>query len=68
LREGRLFFSPQCKDIIREFGLYHWENNAVRDTVCKQNDHAMDDLRYFVNTVACGGSRDFFVSAAERRW
>ena len=66
LKDGRLFFSPCCKDIIREFGLYRWDGNSVKDTVCKQNDHAMDDMRYFVNTVTDedGG---FFVSAAERR-
>lgn len=66
LREGRLFFSPQCRDIIREFGLYHWEDNSVKDKVCKQNDHAMDDMRYFVKT-ALAPKDCFFARAAERR-
>lgn len=66
LREGKLFFSPACKDIIREFGLYHWENNASKDTVCKKNDHAMDDMRYFVKTVL-RADETFFAQAPERR-
>jgi PBSX family phage terminase large subunit len=51
LKLGYLHFSPECKDIIREFGLYRWNEKAEKDTVIKENDHAMDDMRYFVRTV-----------------
>lgn len=51
LREGVLQFSPLCKDAIREFSLYRWEENGETDRVCKENDHAMDDIRYFCATV-----------------
>ena len=51
LREGILQFTPQCKDTIREFSLYRWEENGETDRVCKENDHAMDDVRYFCATV-----------------
>ena len=42
---------PSCKDCIREFGLYRWDEKKTSDTVLKENDHAMDDIRYFVSTV-----------------
>ena len=43
----------RSKDIIREFSLYRWDDKKSRekDTVIKENDHAMDDMRYFVNTA-----------------
>ena len=34
-----------------EFGLYRWDDKATADTVIKENDHAMDDIRYFSNTI-----------------
>jgi len=51
LQEGALQFAPECKDSLREFSLYRWEENGETDRVCKENDHAMDDIRYFCATV-----------------
>ena len=51
LQAGVLQFAPECKDTIREFGLYCWEADGVKDRPCKENDHAMDDIRYFCATV-----------------
>jgi PBSX family phage terminase large subunit len=51
LKAGKLHFSPECKDTVREFGLYCWDEKAGEDKVIKENDHAMDDIRYFVHTV-----------------
>ena len=39
------------KDTIREFGLYRWDDESGEDKVIKENDHAMDDIRYFTNTI-----------------
>lgn len=47
LSEGRLMFSRKCKDTIREFYLYRWDEKCKSDTPIKENDHAMDDIRYF---------------------
>ena len=49
----RIFICKCCKDIIREFSLYCWDSEKLheKDTVIKENDHAMDDMRYFVNGV-----------------
>ncbi len=49
LSAGVLQFSGECRDAIREFGLYRWEED--RDAPRKENDHAMDDIRYFCATV-----------------
>ncbi len=51
LQQGKLLFSPACQDCIREFSLYRWDEKAAEDRPIKENDHAMDDVRYFVNTV-----------------
>ena len=51
LAAGILQIGADCKDAIREFGLYRWEENRQQDRVCKENDHAMDDIRYFCATV-----------------
>ena len=52
LQSGKLVICRSCSDAIREFGLYRWEEDAARDRVRKQDDHAMDDIRYFAATVA----------------
>ena len=51
LQAGKLKISPDCKDAIREFSLYSWEENAPKDQPRKENDHAMDDIRYFCATI-----------------
>ena len=51
IENGRIFICECCKDIIREFSLYRWDEKSVKDAVIKENDHAMDDMRYFVNTA-----------------
>ena len=51
LEKGYLRFCSCCADIIREFGLYRWNEKASEDTPIKENDHAMDDMRYFVRTA-----------------
>lgn len=51
LQMGDLFICEGCEDCIREFGLYRWDEKAAGDKPIKADDHAMDDLRYFVHTV-----------------
>ncbi len=66
-REGRIVISPVCVASIKEFSLYRWDENATKDTPRKENDHAMDDIRYFVSTVlAEGEDMGFFALAAAR--
>ena len=49
LQSGKLMIGASCKDTIREFGLYRWEED--RDVPVKEEDHAMDDIRYFAMSV-----------------
>lgn len=51
LAEGRLLIGSACKDAIREFSLYLWQDDAAKDAPQKENDHAMDDIRYFCMSV-----------------
>ena len=51
LNAGMIRIDPSCKDCIHEFGLYRWDEKKTADTVLKENDHAMDEVRYFCNTV-----------------
>ena len=66
LREGRLIFSPSCADSIREFGLYRWDEGSVKDRPIKENDHAMDDIRYFVSTVLSAETDGFAAISVDR--
>lgn len=51
LNAGMVKIHESCKDGIREFGLYRWDEKAHNDAVLKENDHSMDDIRYFCYTV-----------------
>ncbi len=51
LKEGRIRICRICLDTVREFSLYRWKNDLSRDAPVKENDHAMDDVRYFVSTL-----------------
>lgn len=49
LNQGRIYIGQNCTDTIREFGLYRWEEG--KDMPRKEDDHAMDDVRYFCMAV-----------------
>ena len=51
IQGGTIQVHRSCKDCIREFGLYRWDEKSAEDRPIKENDHAMDDVRYFVMTV-----------------
>lgn len=51
LKNGNIKIHRCCVDAISEFGLYRWDEKAGEDQVIKEHDHAMDDIRYFCNTV-----------------
>lgn len=65
LKDGSVKICNNCRAIRREFSLYRWDSAKQDDLPVKENDHAMDDLRYFVSTVIDGGNA-FFAVAAER--
>ena len=53
LTEGRLMVRPCCTGTLREFSSYVWDEHAAgrgEDRPLKQNDHAMDMIRYALFT------------------
>lgn len=66
LKAGSIRICKNCVDSVREFSLYRWALKG-EDVPVKENDHAMDDIRYFVTTILNSGSDTGFVFAADRR-
>lgn len=65
LKNGNIKIHRCCTNSIAEFGLYRWDDKSTEDRVIKENDHAMDDIRYFCNTIMKNKvgrkSDDFFI-------
>lgn len=54
LNQKMILFYKDCENTIREFASYTWDKKAVErgeDKPLKQEDHAMDAVRYFCMTV-----------------
>ena len=51
IQSNRLFIHESCSDFLSEIYLYRWDEKANKDAVIKEHDHAMDDTRYFCNTI-----------------
>ncbi len=66
LRLRKIMFAPECNDTLREFTLYRWDERSGNDRVIKENDHAMDDVRYFVSEFIDKGDEDCFFASVSR--
>lgn len=52
LKSGKVVICRGCEDCLRELEGYVWEQRGGGlDRVKKENDHAMDEMRYFVATA-----------------
>ena len=51
IRDGTIRVHRSCEDWINESGLYVWDTDSAEDRPIKDNDHAMDDTRYFAMTI-----------------
>ena len=68
LKSGKMVICHGCDDCIREMDEYVWDlREGNRDRVRKENDHAMDDMRYFAATVLGKGRTGFAAYAVERK-
>ena len=65
LKEGKIRVCRCCRDAVREFGLYRWDEKRGRDAPVKEHDHAMDDIRYFA-TAVFRPQEEFYAVAAPR--
>ena len=63
LNELLIFFNDCCINTFREFFSYSWDEKAANrgeDKPVKENDHAMDAVRYFVNTIVLKGKSNAY--------
>ncbi|MBW7572723.1 PBSX family phage terminase large subunit [Caproiciproducens faecalis] len=67
LKQGDVRICRNCADAVREFGLYRWNDDKSRDAPVKENDHAMDDIRYFVTTLLRREDAFFAIAAPRGR-
>ena len=68
LKQGKIVICEGCTDCLREMEEYVWDlSGGSRDKVCKEHDHAMDDMRYFAATVLGERQTGFAACAVERR-
>mgnify|MGYP004651689177 CR=1 FL=1 len=51
INSGKLRICSNCTNTLNEFEAYCWDESKDEDVVLKENDHAMDMIRYFVRTV-----------------
>lgn len=61
LSRKEIFFEKALSNTLNEFAMYVWDASAVdrgEDRPLKENDHAMDAVRYFCTTVAAKPPRE----------
>lgn len=67
LQNGKIKFNDCCENTFKEFSSYVWDTKHAEatgeDKPMKVHDHAMDDIRYFVNTIIARRS-----GAVDLRW
>jgi phage terminase large subunit len=59
--KARLTVDPSCENLISEFESYRWKatNGRVKDEPEKENDHALDALRYLFGALT---KSDYYVA------
>ena len=62
LQTGKAKVSSRCKNWIREVQGYVWDEDAQEDRPLKDNDHAMDDMRYFIKTMRVSKNKNTYRS------
>lgn len=58
-KNSRLFIDRSCKNTLKELASYVWDEKAAdrgEDKPMKENDHAMDAMRYYCYTELAGGN------------
>ena len=65
IQTGKIKVNDCCKSTIKEYGLYSWDQKTGEDRPIKDNDHAMDMTRYFVNTMNIMKQKSEYTSLLE---
>lgn len=66
LKRRRIVICRACRDCLREMELYCWDERGERDAPRKENDHAMDEMRYFAMDLVRDADSGFAAVAVER--
>lgn len=69
LSEQLILFNDCCINCFREFFSYTWDEKAAKrgeDKPIKENDHAMDAIRYFVYTVLFKNNKPYDIKVYEQ--
>lgn len=66
LKRRKMVICQNCTDCLREMTAYCWDERSGRDAPRKENDHAMDEMRYFAMSVAAETSPSLAVTYVER--
>lgn len=54
LNKGAIKISPNCRELLKEFDAYAWDEKASQrgeDAIIKQHDHYCDSMRYWSSTI-----------------
>ena len=51
ISQEKVKIHESCKNTIKEFSAYLWDDKSGEDKVIKENDHSMDQMRYFCQTL-----------------
>lgn len=65
LKRRKIVICKNCTSCLREMALYSWAGGG-HDAPRKENDHAMDEMRYFAMSVGTRGAAMPTVRAVER--
>lgn len=72
LSNGRMKVCRKCKNLIKEFHSYVWDTKSIKtgvDKPLKENDHALDALRYAIYSHFFGRDGDVLsADDIERNW
>ena len=68
LKSGKIVICDRCTDCLREMESYEWVNDGSgHDVPRKENDHAMDEMRYFAMDLAGERSGGFAAISVVRK-
>ena len=62
IERGLIKVSTTCKNWLNEAQSYIWDESALEDRPIKDNDHLMDSMRYFVQTMRLVRNNEPYVS------
>lgn len=71
MKKGALFICSECTNLIREIESYVWDSKSAErgiDEPLKTNDHAIDALRYAINTHKVATYKPFKKEEDNQKW